>query len=279
MAWSEASRIASFITLTGSRVPVRALDASLDGCRERTRMLGSILWLEFGVRIGYFTRGGAFRVLETLSQAFDEIYQWLEVNGRALPPDLLDDVLRIRGDGFSDQPLRASPPAEMAGLHFRHALTVVGGYLSSDQGLWSPLAAAIMFASDEAWQSILGTVEEDPMPDVEAPRPFIDDAAGVLRCMDAVLTVANAAARDDRLNALQQEQLSIELVQRLSWPLSFGQETQRRRFSAFYSALTTRVVGDLDASPLASTMQNDITRLRDAWEAIEQTRSWIGVPP
>ena len=257
---------------------MRVLDASLDGCRERTHMLGSILWLEFGVRIGYFTRDGAFRVLETLSQAFNDIYQWLEVNGGALPRDLLDDALRIRADGFLDQPLRASPPADVAGLHFRHALTVVGGYLSSDQGLWSPLAGAIMFASDDAWQSILGAIEEDSVPDAEAPRPFIDDAAGLLRCMDAVLTVGNAAARDDRLDALQQEQLSIELIKRLSWPLSLGQETQRRRFSAFYSSLTTRVVGDLDASPLASIMQSDINRLRDAWEEIEQTRSPIGVP-
>jgi hypothetical protein len=165
----------------------------------------------------------------------------------------------------------------VAGLHYRHAMTVVGGYLSCDQGLWSPLAGAIMFASDETWQSTLGTIEADPVPDVEAPRPFIDDAAGLLRCMDAALTVGNAAARDERLDALQQEQLSIELLARLSWPLYLGSGTQRGRFSAFYSALTDRVVGDLDASSLALAIRSDIARLRDAWELIDQPQRQIVV--
>lgn len=277
MAWSEAQRIASFVSLTAGQVPVVAMDTSLDGSRERNRMLGAVLWLELGVRIGYFTRTGAGRVLETLRPAFEGIYEWLEVHARALSPGLVDDVLRIRGEGLSVEPLRGAPPAEIAELHFRHGLVVMGGYLSGDQGLWSQLAGAIMFASDDAWQSILATVEESAEPDVEVARPFIDDAPGLLRCMDASLIVSNSAARDERLNALQQEQLSIALLTLFSWPLSLAEGRPRDRFSAVYSALTARVIGDLDAAPLASQMQSDIDRLRDAWMEIDQDQIKLGV--
>ena len=273
MAWSEAHRIASFVTLTGGGVPTQEFDESLDSSRDRSRLLGSILWLQLGIHVAYFTRPGALRILETLSPAFDGVYDWLQVYGRSLPPGLLDDVLRIRTEGFTEKPLPGTPPADVAGLHFRQALTVVGSYLSLDQGLWSPLAGAIMFASDEMWQSTLDTLNEDQVPDGESPRPFIDDAAGLLRCMDAALTVANASARDERLDALQQEQLSSELLTRFSWPLHLGPEMQLRRFNAFYSTLTDRVVGDLDASLLALPIQSDIARLRDAWEGIAQSRA------
>lgn len=279
MAWSEAYRLVGFLTLTGGATPTRALDLSIDGSQERSRVLGLILWLELGVRIGYFTRTDAQRAIVGVSPVFEDIYDWLRINGSAVPAGLVDDALRINSEGFTDQPLSGWPPAEVAGLHFRHALAVLGSYLSAGQGFWSPLAGAIMFASDTEWQSTLDVIGADVTSDPETPRPFIDDAAGVLRCMGAALTVGNGIAQDERLNDRQRQQLSIELLTRLSWPLYLGARTQLQRFAAFYSALTDRVVADLEALSLAEAMRNDVARLQNAWEGISQLGPGVVVPP
>lgn len=281
MAWREEHRLASFRSLAGagtwSRFPAFADDKSAAGSAARSRLLGAILWLQLGVRLGYWGRRQAQAVVEELSPAFTDIYDWLRAHGRSLPSGLVDELLRIKDEGLSGDSLSRFPSAEVAHLHFRHALIVVGSYLPLRQGLWSPLAGVITYAPDDVWNSAVGSVSAMIGDSPEAVVPFVDDVPGLLRSMDSALTVANAVGRDGRLDLLQQQQLSNELLATLAWPLYLGTAGPQRRFREFFSALFERLSRDLEAESVVAAAQKDVTRLTEAWENIELGSAQLAV--
>jgi hypothetical protein len=173
--------------------------------------------------------------------------------------------------------LQWAPPADVAALHFRHALVLLGRYASTAEGVWSPFVGAIMYASEDQWRSTLDAVSAQLLSDPAEPGGPVDDAASLLRSMGASLTVANVAARDARLNELQQQELSNELLVRLAWPLNLGNERVRLRFDACFTRLLDRVAGDLEATWLTDRLRSDVAWLKDAWKTIDQPASQVKV--
>ena len=161
MPWSEEFRLAGFYSLLVSprrRFNNPSRNGPDDRAQARLLMLDTVLWLDFGVRVGSWSPTLATEVLDDLRPTFEGIYDWLRADGRVLPEGPVDDLLRIRGEGLSgrSRQFELSPvSASAAAAHFRNAFTFVGRYTSRREGAFSPLVAAMMFASPERWAEVL----------------------------------------------------------------------------------------------------------------------------
>jgi hypothetical protein len=286
MAWSDDFRVASFISLLGAPrarlYRMSADDASPLRAQARALALDAILWLEFGVRIGYWEERTATLALVELTPAFEGIYDWLHGFSRVLPEGPVDDVLRVRSEGVGESHRRfelGEEAAAAAGLHFRNAMAFAGRYTGRGQGAFSALAANLMFATAEEWSVVLARIDVERFQKEAGDVGPIADAIGLLRYMEGTLTVANAAARDSRFNELESQRISNELLSLMAWCLNLGDATTRARFDEFFEKIVAAMREDIEISEAEPRVRGEITNLAETWRAItHHVSEWETAP-
>jgi hypothetical protein len=229
-----------------------------------------VLWQSLGVELGYFDEAEAQPVMRALSGVvFDSVYEWLGPWKGVHTPAAIDWLLGMREEGLRRRDVRrynqiSTAASEALQTYFQAGLLLAGRSTSAraSEDRWT---AHVMYADDEAWQSIIARFEgESRLSD--ADRDLGDGATGVLTYMNACLETLNAAAQDERINDLERQQFSSDLGLLLTWPLNLEAAAVSRRFSAFVTACIARTQREHSLSEAQSSrVRQDVLRITDAW--------------